>query len=116
MMNARILVVDDEEIVIRSCVRILGAGGYTVESVGSGREALQKIDEASFDVLLLDIMMPKMDGLEGLQKVKESHPDNQVIMVTGLAQVGTAVRAMKLGAFDYLPKPFDPDELLLVVQ
>jgi len=115
-MSARILVVDDEEIVIRSCLRILGAGGYQVEAVASGREALQKIDEAPFDVLLLDIMMPKMDGLEVLQKVKESHPDIQVIMVTGLAQVGTAVRAMKLGAFDYLPKPFDPDELTLVVQ
>ena len=115
-MSARILVVDDEEIVIRSCTRILAGSDYQVDSVNSGRDALQRIDQSPYDILLLDIMMPKMDGLEVLQKVKESHPDIQVIMVTGLAQVGTAVRAMKLGAFDYLPKPFDPDELTMVVQ
>jgi DNA-binding NtrC family response regulator len=60
-------------------------------------------------------MMPDMDGLQVLQRVKESHPDIEVIMVTGLSQIETAVRSMKLGAFDYLPKPFDPDELALVV-
>ena len=66
--------------------------------------------------MILDIMMPKMDGLEVLQRVKETHPDIDVIMVTGLSQIETAVQAMKLGAFDYLPKPFDPDELKLVVE
>ncbi len=115
-MSARILVVDDEEIVIRSCLRILGNGDYEVEAVQSGREALKKIEENHYDVLILDIMMPEIDGLEVLQRVKESHPDIDVIMVTGLSQIDTAVRAMKLGAFDYLPKPFDPDELKLVVQ
>ena len=115
-MSARILVVDDEEIVIRSCVRILGGSDYEVDAVQSGSEALRKIESSHYDVLLLDIMMPKMDGVEVLQKIKEAHPDVEVIMVTGLSQVGTAVRCMKLGAFDYLPKPFDPDELMLVVQ
>ncbi|MBI2317191.1 MAG: sigma-54-dependent Fis family transcriptional regulator, partial [Betaproteobacteria bacterium] len=114
-MNARILVVDDEEIVIRSCLRILGEGGYEVEAVRSGREALEKIEETPYDVLILDIMMPGMDGLEVLQRVKETHPDIDIIMVTGLSQIETAVRSMKLGAFDYLPKPFNPDELKLVV-
>jgi DNA-binding NtrC family response regulator len=114
-MTARILVVDDEEIVIRSCLRILGDGDYEVEAVQSGWEALRKIDESHYDVVILDIMMPKMDGLEVLQRVKESYPDVEVVMVTGLSQIETAVRAMKLGAFDYLPKPFDPDELKLVV-
>lgn len=114
-MSARILVVDDEEIVIRSCLRILGDGDYEVEAVQSGWEALKRIDESHFDVVILDIMMPKMDGLEVLQRVKESHPDLEVVMVTGLSQIETAVKAMKLGAFDYLPKPFDPDELKLVV-
>jgi len=65
--------------------------------------------------VLLDIMMPQVDGLEVLQRVKESHPQTEVVMITGLAQVETAVRSMKLGAFDYLPKPFEPDELKRVV-
>ena len=116
-MKARILVVDDEEIVVRSCVRILGDDGdCEVESAQDGLEALKKIDDSHFDVLILDIMMPRMDGLEVLRRVKETHPDIDVIMVTGLSQIDTAVRSMKLGAFDYLPKPFDPDELKLVVK
>ena len=116
-MKARILVVDDEEIVIRSCLRILGEDGdYEVGTAQDGMEALRKIDESHYDVLILDIMMPRMDGLEVLRRVKETHPDIDVIMVTGLSQIDTAVRSMKLGAFDYLPKPFDPDELKLVVK
>ena len=116
-MKARILVVDDEEIVIRSCLRILAdESDYEVEAVQDGMEALRKIDDGHYDVLILDIMMPKMDGLEVLQRVKETHPDIDVVMVTGLSQIDTAVRSMKLGAFDYLPKPFDPDELKLVVK
>ncbi|OGA03482.1 MAG: Fis family transcriptional regulator [Betaproteobacteria bacterium RIFCSPLOWO2_02_FULL_62_17] len=116
-MKARILVVDDEEIVIRSCLRILGEDAdYEVEAARNGLEALSKIDEGHFDVLILDIMMPKMDGLEVLRRVKETHPDIDIIMVTGLSQIETAVKSMKLGAFDYLPKPFEPDELKLVVK
>lgn len=114
-MSARILVVDDEEIVIRSCLRILGDRDYVVEAVQDGLEALRKVEENPYDVIILDIMMPKIDGLEVLQRVKETHPDIDVIMITGLSQIDTAVQAMKLGAFDYLPKPFDPDELKLVV-
>jgi DNA-binding NtrC family response regulator len=114
-MSARVLIVDDEEIVIRSCRRILADTEYQVEAVQDGAEALRKIDTERFDVVILDIMMPKMDGLEVLQRVKEAHPAIEVIMVTGLSQIETAVRCMKSGAFDYLPKPFDPDELKLVV-
>jgi DNA-binding NtrC family response regulator len=65
--------------------------------------------------VVLDIMMPKIDGVEVLRRIKEGHPDVDVIMITGLSEIGTAVQAMKLGAFDYLPKPFDPDELKLVI-
>ncbi|TAN49956.1 MAG: sigma-54-dependent Fis family transcriptional regulator [Betaproteobacteria bacterium] len=115
-MKGRILVVDDEEIVVRSCLRILGGGDYTVDAARDGAEALQKIGSAPYDVIVLDIMMPQIDGLEVLQRVKEAHPDVEVVMVTGLSQIETAVRSMKLGAFDYLPKPFDPDELKLVVE
>ena len=72
-MSARILVVDDEEIVIRSCLRILGESGYEVEAVQSGADALRKVEESRYDVMILDIMMPKMDGMEVLQRVKETH-------------------------------------------
>jgi DNA-binding NtrC family response regulator len=115
-MGARILIVDDEEIVIKSCVRILDGGDFQIDAVEDGFAALRKIEEEPYDVVILDIMMPKMDGLEVLRRVKESHPDIDVIMVTGLSQIDTAVQAMKLGAFDYLAKPFDPDELKLVVR
>ncbi|MBX3702506.1 MAG: sigma-54-dependent Fis family transcriptional regulator [Steroidobacteraceae bacterium] len=115
-MSARILVVDDEEVVVRSCLRILGEDGYELDSAADGRQALRKVADSPFDILVLDIMMPEIGGLEVLQRVKESHPDIDVIMITGLSEIDTAVHAMKLGAFDYLPKPFDPDELRLVVQ
>jgi DNA-binding NtrC family response regulator len=114
-MSARILIVDDEEIVIKSCLRILAGDEFQVESVQDGREALKKIEENPYDVVILDIMMPNIDGLEVLRRVKETHPNVDVIMITGLSQVDTAVQAMKLGAFDYISKPFEPDELKLVV-
>ena len=114
-MKGRILVADDEEIVIQSCLRVLSAGGFQVDAARDGLEALRAIDENGYDVLILDIKMPKMNGMEVLQRVKEAHPDIDVIMITGLHEIETAVQAMKLGAFDYLPKPFDPEELELVV-
>jgi DNA-binding NtrC family response regulator len=115
-MSARILVVDDEDIVIRSCLRILDGDDYRVEAVQDGREALRKIEEDPYDVVILDIMMPNIGGLEVLRLIKEGHPDVDVIMITGLSQIDTAVEAMKLGAFDYISKPFEPDEIKLVVQ
>ncbi|MGD8384665.1 MAG: sigma-54 dependent transcriptional regulator [Lysobacterales bacterium] len=114
-MKRRILIVDDEEIVVRSCVRILGTETYSIDSAGNGLEALEKIGEKDYDMLILDVKMPKMNGIEVLQRVKETHPDIDVIMITGLNQIELAVQAMKLGAFDYLPKPFDPEELEMVV-
>ena len=115
-MRARILIVDDEQIIIASCLRILAGDGYQVEGVGDGFEALRRIDANQYDLVILDIMMPKIDGLEVLRRIKEGHPDIDVIMITGLSEIETAVKSMKLGAFDYLPKPFDPDELKRVVQ
>ena len=114
-MTGRILVVDDEDIVVKSCIRIL-SDCYQVDSASNGRDALLKIDEQTYDLAILDIMMPGMDGIEVLRRIKETHPDVDVVMVTGLSQIETAVQAMKLGAFDYISKPFDPDELALVVQ
>jgi len=98
-MSGRILVVDDEEIVVRSCTRVLAGRDYQVEAASDGAEALRRIEESPVDVLILDIMMPRISGLEVLQRVKEMHPDIDVIMVTGLSQIDTAVRSMKLGAF-----------------
>jgi len=115
-VNGRILVVDDEEIVIRSCLRIFADGRYEVEAVRSGAEALTKIGERDYDVVILDIMMPKMDGLKVLEGIKKRRPGVEVIMVTGLSQTESALRSRQLGAFDYLPKPFGPDELKLVVE
>jgi len=114
-MKKRILIVDDEEIVVRSCQRILSGDEFDIDSAGNGLEAMAKIAENDYDMLILDIMMPKMNGIEVLQRVKETHPDIDVIMITGLNEIETAVKAMKLGAFDYLPKPFDPEELEMVV-
>ncbi len=114
-MRKRILIVDDEEIVVRSCLRILSADEFEIDSACNGLEAMAKVAEHEYDMLILDIKMPKMNGIEVLQRVKETHPDIDVIMITGLNEIDTAVKAMKLGAFDYLPKPFDPEELELVV-
>ena len=114
-MSANILIVDDEPIIIASCRRILASQDYAVESAPDGFEALRKIGQKNYDIVILDIMMPKIDGLKVLHEIKEGHPDVDVIMITGLSKIDTAVKAMKLGAFDYLPKPFDPDQLMEVV-
>jgi DNA-binding NtrC family response regulator len=114
-MSGRILVVDDEEIVCHSCERILTDAGHKVDYLTDSTAALAKASEDTYDVVILDIMMPQVSGLDILQAIKEEHPDLDVIMVTGLSQIETAVLSMKLGAFDYLSKPFDPDELTMVV-
>jgi len=115
-MPPRILVVDDEEVVCRAVSRILGGKGFELETVTSGAEGLRRAEAGSYDLVILDIMMPEVSGLEILQRVKESHPDTDVIMVTGLSQIETAVQSMKLGAFDYIPKPFTPEELTISVE
>jgi len=115
-MNGRILIVDDEEIVLRSCLRILRGDEYEIDTASDGLSALNLVNEKDYDVLILDIKMPKMDGIEVLRRVKEVHPDMDVIMITGLHDISTAVQAMKLGALDYLPKPFEPDQLKMLVE
>lgn len=113
-MKGRILLVDDEDIVLRSCQRILGAE-YEIDTARDGLAALALVNQNDYDLLVLDIKMPKMDGIEVLRRVKEARPDIDVIMVTGLHEIGTAVKAMKLGAQDYLPKPFEPEDLQMAV-
>lgn len=115
-MNAKILVVDDEEVVIRSCQRILAGNNYQIDTQTDSRVAMESIEKVQYDVIILDLMMPNVGGMEILRKAKQLHPDVKVILVTGLAQHDTAVRAEKMGAFAYLPKPFDPDGLNRLVQ
>lgn len=113
--KAKVLVIDDEQIVLKSCARILSAEGYDVQPVQTGDEGLRKLADEKFDVVLTDLKMPDMTGMEVLEKVLESYPDMIVIMITGYSTVQTAVDAMKMGAYDYVPKPFTPEELVEAV-
>ena len=116
MGNPRILVVDDEPIVCESCKRILGEEGYEVDIALSGQEAFEKMKRDTYDVVLTDLKMPGIDGMEVLRTLRKDYSETMVIMITGFSTVETAVEAMKLGAFDYIPKPFTPDEVSIVVK
>jgi len=109
--DIRILIVDDELIVRQSLQSWFQEEGYSVDTVESGKEALEKLTQSEWDIFLLDIKMPGMDGLELQQKIKEIHPSASIIIMTAYASVETAVEAMKQGAYDYIVKPFDPDDL-----
>ncbi len=111
----RILVVDDELIVRDSLRAWLEDEGFSVDMAESGPDALKRLDENPYHLMLTDIKMPGMDGVEVLQKAREDHPDLSVVMMTAYATVETAVEAMKIGALDYLVKPFDPDKLIPMV-
>jgi DNA-binding NtrC family response regulator len=106
-----ILIVDDEQVVRESLEQWFQDEGYYVKAVGSGREALQALVGRRFDVALIDIKMPGMDGMELQTKFQEADPDLLVVFMTGYASVETAVQALKRGAYDYVTKPVDPDEL-----
>jgi len=111
--NFRILVVDDEPIIRESLKEWLEVEeGFTVDTAESGQQALDMLTAAAYQLMLLDIKMPGMDGVEVLKKTKEDHGDIQVVMMTAYATVETAVEAMKVGALDYLIKPFDPENLI----
>jgi two-component system response regulator AtoC len=114
--EVNILVVDDEEIVRGSLLDWLKEDGYQVEAVEDGFKALEKFRDRSWDIALIDLKMPKMDGLELLGKIKEMRPQTQVVIITAFATVNTAVQAIKIGAYDYLVKPFNPEELSLLIK
>ena len=116
MSVPRILVVDDEMIVCESCQRILEEEGYEVEIALSGKEAFEKMKAHPFDIVITDLKMPGIGGMEILKTFGKEYPDSIIIMITGFSTVETAVEAMKLGAFDYIPKPFTPDEVSIVVK
>jgi DNA-binding NtrC family response regulator len=103
-------------IVCESCKRILDEEGYEVETALSGKEAFEKMKAHPFDIVITDLKMPEIDGMEVLRTFRKEYPDSIIIMITGFSTVETAVEAMKLGAFDYIPKPFTPDEVSIVVK
>ncbi len=106
-----ILVVDDDMSVRTTFSSVLRQEGYRVTAVKNGYEAIKAIDEESFDLALVDLGMPGMDGIEVLEKIKTRRPQTRVIIFTGYGSITTAVEAMRKGATDYLNKPFSPQEL-----
>ena len=116
MNSARILVVDDERIVCAGCKKILDEAGYQVKTSLSARNALDMLNEEPFDIVITDIKMPELSGIELLEIIRKEYPEITVIVITGYSTVETAVEAMKLGAFDYLPKPFTSDRVILVIK
>ena len=115
MSSAKILIVDDELIMRESLAGWLQRDGHTVDTAPSGEKALEKLTEARFDIMLVDIKMEGMSGLDVLQHVKENDPDVAIVMITAFGSIPTAIEAMKNGAYDYMLKPFDPNELGVLI-
>ena len=116
MEKCRVLLVDDEKDYLEVLTRRLSKRDVDVDGVSSGEEALQYVQVRPIDVAVLDVKMPGMDGLAVLREIKKSHPLIEVIMLTGHASLEVALEGMRLGAFDYLMKPAEIDELLYKIQ
>ncbi|MFH2220260.1 MAG: response regulator [Pseudomonadota bacterium] len=112
----RIMIVDDELIIRESLLNYFKRYGHAVETASSGLEALEKLKKEPYHVLFVDIRMPGMDGIELLEKVKDEHPDTMVVIITAYGSIESAAKAMRIGASDYLLKPFKPDQLSLVIE
>ena len=116
MSKPKILVIDDEEIVRISCKKCLTPEGYDVTVAGTGLEGLRLTEANHYDLILTDLKMPDMDGMEFLMTMKESQPETKVIMITGYSTVEHAEKAIRLGAYNYIEKPFTPDTLITAVK
>ncbi len=116
MAKIRILVVDDELIVRESLIGWLKKHGYEVDSASGGNEALEILKQRDYDLIFLDIKMPDLNGIDVLKRIKEDYPHTLVVMITAYGSVETAVEAMKIGASDYLMKPFEPEYLAVLVE
>jgi DNA-binding NtrC family response regulator len=114
--QVRILVVDDERNIRNNLATVLESAGYQVDASGDGEDALTKSKERHYDIAFVDIQMPKMGGLELLRYLRALRPNLAVVILTAYGTVGSAVEAMKLGAVDFMEKPFDPKVLLLLCQ
>ena len=111
----RVFVVDDERDIRDGCERVLTRAGYEVLKASNGQEGMDRIARETLHILLLDLKMPGIGGMEILTRLRESHPELLVIVITGYATIETAIEAMKVGAYDFIPKPFTPDQLRIVV-
>lgn len=114
--NAKVLIVDDEERFRQTLKKLLSANGLDANAVGSGQEAIEELSGRPYDVVLLDVKMPGMNGIEALAELKKINRDVEVIMLTGHASVDIAVEIMKLGGYEYLLKPCPMDELLAKIE
>jgi signal transduction histidine kinase len=112
---AHVFVIDDDDVMLLSCRRVLEHDGYEVETFDNGQEGIARLQEARPQLLLVDLKMPEFDGLQVIARVRAIDPELVIAVITGYATIATAVDAMKAGAYDFLPKPFTPDELRLVV-
>lgn len=114
--NPRILVIDDEEAARKNLEHVLTKENYTVVTVATGMEAVRRLEQSEFDVVLTDLKMEKIDGMDILKRTKSGHPHTEVIMITGYATIASAVEAMKKGAFHYIAKPFKLDDVRATVK
>jgi signal transduction histidine kinase len=117
-MNRRfkIIIIDDEDIVLDSCTQILEGSNYDIATASNGTQGLQLVQEFQPDLIFVDLKMPGISGIEVLENVKELDPTIVTVVITGYATVSSAVEAMKQGAYDFLPKPFTPDEFRLITE
>jgi len=113
---SNILIIDDEKAIRKTLSEILSYEGYKIDEAGDGEEGFRKFREKEYDVILCDIKMPKMDGIEFLEKAKELNPDLPIIMISGHGTIETAVEAVKKGAYDYISKPPDLNRLLITIR
>jgi len=110
-----VFVIDDDEIIRLSCEQILQKSGYKVETFGNGHEGIERLRQVRPPLLVVDIKMPELDGFEVIKIVRKIDPEIVIVVITGYATIETAVEAMKMGAYDFLPKPFTPSELRLII-
>jgi len=113
---ADILIIDDEKAIRKTLIEILSFEGYKLDEAADGEEGLKKFKEKTYDVVLCDIKMPKLDGIEFLQKAGEINPDTPIIMISGHGNIETAVEAVKKGAYDFISKPPDLNRLLITIR
>ena len=115
-MQGKILIVDDEKTIRESVSLVLNEEGYETELAATGDDALKMLNESDYDVLITDLKMPGMDGMELVKNSLKICPQTSVIIITAHASVESAIEALRMGAFDYILKPFDFDDLILKVQ
>src|SRR3990167_5988661 len=115
-MKGRILVVDDEAVIVRALVKYLEQEGYDAESAGDASEAVEKCKDKNFDLLLTDLSMPKVDGIELIREIKSLIPNICCIVMTAFGSIASAVEAMKAGAFHYITKPFELEDVRLIIE